>query len=100
MDLFLMTTRTEGLPNAVIEAQLAGLPVIAPDVGGIGEAIAAPDTAKLTLRDTDALAQAVIESLQDVDWRAGVYARGPELIRERFSRDAQLNAVKSAYGWR
>ncbi|WP_010443081.1 glycosyltransferase [Ruegeria conchae] len=99
MDLFLMTTCTESLPNAVIEAQLAGLPVVAPDVGGINEAIADHDTARLTMRSADALAQAVIDGLQNEDWRASVHARSPGLILNKFSRAAQLNAVKTAYGW-
>ena len=99
MDMFLMTTCTESLPNAVIEAQLAGLPVVAPNVGGIHEAIAARDTARLTTRTADALAQAVIDGLRDEEWRASVHARSPDLILKKFSRATQLNAVKTAYGW-
>jgi glycosyltransferase involved in cell wall biosynthesis len=38
-DAFVFTSSHEGMPNAVLEAISAGLPVIAPDVGGIGEII-------------------------------------------------------------
>jgi glycosyltransferase involved in cell wall biosynthesis len=44
MDVFLLASRAEGLPNVIIEAQHAGLPVVAADVGGTAEAIASPDT--------------------------------------------------------
>ncbi len=38
-DIFTLTSVKEGLPYTILEAGLAGLPVIASDVGGIGEII-------------------------------------------------------------
>jgi glycosyltransferase involved in cell wall biosynthesis len=38
-DVFLYTSERDGLPNVLLEATAAGLPVIAPDVGGIRELI-------------------------------------------------------------
>jgi glycosyltransferase involved in cell wall biosynthesis len=99
MDLSLMTTRTESLPNAVIEAQLAGLPVIAPDVGGISEALATPDTGRLTARNARALADSVIAGLQDPAWRDDVRHRAPALIFAKFSMRRLLAQTKAAYGW-
>jgi glycosyltransferase involved in cell wall biosynthesis len=34
MDVFMLTSKVEGLPNSLVEAQLAGVPVITTDVGG------------------------------------------------------------------
>lgn len=38
-DVFLYTSERDGMPNVLLEATSAGLPVIAPDVGGIKELI-------------------------------------------------------------
>lgn len=38
-DLFLYTAEWDGLPNVLLEAAAVGLPIVAPDVGGISELI-------------------------------------------------------------
>lgn len=38
-DVFLITSRTEGLPRALLESLAAGIPVISTDVGGIHELV-------------------------------------------------------------
>jgi glycosyltransferase involved in cell wall biosynthesis len=46
-DLFVMTSRYEGLPYSLLEASLAGIPVISTDVGGVPEIISHGRTGRL-----------------------------------------------------
>lgn len=52
MDALALTSRHEGVPNALIEAQLAGLPVVTTPAGGAPEAVA-PHRANLVLADAE-----------------------------------------------
>lgn len=65
-DAFIYTSYFDGLPNVVLEALGAGLPVIAPDVGGIAEAVIDGDTGFLVpdLVDDEALIAAYVEAVR------------------------------------
>jgi glycosyltransferase involved in cell wall biosynthesis len=100
MDLFLLASRAEGLPNVVIEAQHVGLPVVAADVGGTVEAIAGPDMGTVvTDRSAGALADAVIAYLNDAPRRERIATTAPRLVEQRFSLEAHLRAYEAVYGW-
>jgi glycosyltransferase involved in cell wall biosynthesis len=62
-DLFVLPSRTEGLPRAMIEAMARGLPCIGSDVGGIPELIS-PDSL-VPPDDAPALAAKICEVLAD-----------------------------------
>ena len=58
-------SRAESLPYIVLEAAAAGLPLLATNVGGIPEIVGGTDTALLPPEDAEALAQAMLELLDD-----------------------------------
>jgi len=60
-DLFVLPSRTEGLPRALIEAMAFGLPCIATNVGGIPELLAPEDL--VTPGDVSGLAERIMSVL-------------------------------------
>lgn len=70
-DVFAFPSLFEGLCLAVIEAQAAGVPVVATPVGGIRETVVDGVTGLLVpLRDPAALADAIVRILDDPDLSA------------------------------
>lgn len=66
LDLFVFPSRMEGLPNAVIEAMAASLPIIATDIPGNNELITHEQTGLLVPSgDANALSEAVSRLMND-----------------------------------
>ncbi len=64
LDLVVSSSRSEGLSNAILEAMMAGVPVVATDVGGNGEALGDAGTL-VAPEDPQALGEAIIRHLRD-----------------------------------
>jgi glycosyltransferase involved in cell wall biosynthesis len=85
--MLLHVSWTEGLPQVIIEALAARLPVVATDVGGIGDAVG-PAAVLIAPGDVGAAISALQDLAQDpakraaVTEAAGVYARNHTLERE------------------
>lgn len=65
-DIFAMSSDTEQMPNAVLQAMAAGLPVVATDVGDIRRMVAEANRNWIVGLDDDALAAALREALSDL----------------------------------
>lgn len=79
-DLFVLPSRTEGLPRAMIEAMARGLPCIGSAVGGIPELLAAEDL--VLPGDIAALAGKIIEVSHNPARLAAMSARNLARARE------------------
>jgi glycosyltransferase involved in cell wall biosynthesis len=65
-DVFLLTSRNEGTPVALIEAMASGVPGVSTDVGGVTDVIGGPDTGRTApFGDADGLAREITELLSD-----------------------------------
>jgi len=84
-DLLVLTSKTEGLPGAVLEAAAAGVPAVAFDIGGAAETMVEGRTGRLVSPgDLDGMTKA-IEDLADPTRRAAAGLEARELIRQAFT---------------
>lgn len=84
-DVFVLSSRSEGLPVSVLEAMAAGLPVVASDVGGLRELVVEGETGLLVPpADPEALAAALQGLLADRALRRRLGAAGRARAEARF----------------
>ena len=100
MDVKLLTSEREGIPNALIEAQHFGVPIIATAVGGIHEAIDIGKTGYVVSGDEGpgVYADKMIEVLLDRDWHDRARLLAPDFVHNKFSLDRVLERLMAYYG--
>jgi glycosyltransferase involved in cell wall biosynthesis len=76
----LITSHTEGLPQVILEAFAAGLPVVSTDVGGIAEAVGEA-VALIEPEDTAGAAQAIRRIAEDDEFRRALITAGHAYIK-------------------
>ncbi len=97
-DGLVLPSRLEGFPVTIAEAMLAGLPVVATDVGSVREAVEPGRTGWIVPpEDPAALAAAMVELVDDLD-RARSYGETARLRAEqRFTIEATIDAYLALY---
>ena len=99
MDVFLLSSKREGTPNVVIEAQMLGVPVVATDAGGTADALVEGETGFIVRsRRARDLAAKVGWCLRNHAWRRAVAARAPEFATERFGFETMIDDTLETYG--
>lgn len=97
-DLFVLPSRWEGLPLTIIEAMMAGLPVVASHVGGVAELVEDGVTGFLVPSEAPAaLAEALRKLLEDSELRKRMGKAGREKALQDFTLDRMLAETKKAY---
>jgi glycosyltransferase involved in cell wall biosynthesis len=96
-DIILSTSENEGMPVALIEAQMAGKPVVATDVGSVSEVIANHETGLVTNKNSGSIASAVNTLLLDSQKRKQMGKLASSRAHALFSVDRMINAHIDLY---
>ena len=97
VDCAISTSDNEGMPVALIEAQLAGVPVIATDVGSNAEVIEDGVTGMVTSKNPQELIEAIEKLVKGQNLIQKMGGAGRERATEEFSVKKMLSAHKNAY---
>lgn len=98
MDIFLMTSKSEGTPLVILEAMAMEIPVVAPDVGGISEQISDGETGFVVPpRDIEATLKSLQVLLNDPDLRHNMGRMGRERVNSLFSLEKCVQLHQDLY---
>jgi glycosyltransferase involved in cell wall biosynthesis len=96
-DIILSTSENEGMPVALIEAQLAGKPVVATDVGSVSEVVLNHETGIVTNKNAGSIALALETLLLDKQKRTEMGTLATSRANALFSVDRMINAHIALY---
>jgi glycosyltransferase involved in cell wall biosynthesis len=97
-DLFCYTSRSEGMPNALLEAMAAARPIVSTRFAGVEDLIEAGRTGLLVGQDDDQGAfEAVRGLIQDPAASARLGAAARQSVAHRFGMDRMVEATLSYY---
>lgn len=97
-DVFALTSRYEGLPTAVVEAMVCGIPVVATAVNAVGDVVVPGETGLLVPPGRPGLmADAVRFLLDSPEAGARMAAAARARLGQRFGEEALRQALTAAY---
>ncbi len=98
LDIFLLTSRAEGVPTAILEAMSCGIPVVATDVGSVKEVVEEGITGfVIPPADVSAAIDALDDLLGDADLMSQMGLRARQRAIERFDVNVCALVHASAY---
>jgi glycosyltransferase involved in cell wall biosynthesis len=97
MDLLLMPSDREGLPNTLLEAMALDVPVAATDVGGIGDLLDGGRCGVLLPTDTTDWPERLLSVLSCPQSRETLVARGRQRMAQRFTFAARMQRLVRIY---
>ena len=98
LDVFVLSSYTEGLSITLLEAMAAGLPIVATDVGGNPSVVVHNETGIIVPpRDSEELAEALRRMLSDRAAATRMGRRGQERVVEEYGLRRMVNRYEDVY---
>ena len=96
-DLLLSTSENEGMPIALIEAQLAGKPIVATDVGSVSEVVINEQNGFVVNRNIGQIKSAIEKLISDPTLRNGMGMAAKLRANEYFAPNKMIDAHIELY---
>jgi len=98
LHVVLMTSLWEGMPILALEAMCSGVPVVATNVGGLGEIVENGRSGLLVeSRSAEDLARAVVRVTEESALRKQIIENGRDRVRALFSEERMLSEICKVY---
>ncbi len=98
LDLVALSSKNEGTPVSLIEAQAAGLPVISTDVGGVGDVVLNNKSGFVIPKNNlEIYSEKLQELISNQQLRQEFGHRGQQHVQEMFSIERLVNDVSALY---
>lgn len=98
MDVFVHPSWAEAFPYVILEAMSLARPIVASDVGGVGEAVLAGESGLLIEpREENALAAAVVELLENPGLSARLGENASHRVSTEFTRELMIDRLADLY---
>ncbi len=98
LDIFILSSISEGLSVTLLESMASGLPVVATDVGGNAEVVIQGKTGVLVPSgNSEELARAIIGLLENEEKTISMGREGKKQVREKFNIEKMINEYRELY---
>lgn len=98
LDVFVLSSEFEGIPNALLEAMAMGKPVVATKVGGVPEIVEDGYTGiTVSPKNSLTLAEAITRLLKDNMLSMQMGYKASKVIRERFNVSLMVDRYEALY---
>jgi len=98
LDVCVLSSRTESLPNAVLEAMALGRPVVATDAGGTRELVVDGETGFLVpVRDAKSMAERIVELVRNPKRCRAMGGEGRRRVEQQFSCSRMKQQLEALY---
>jgi glycosyltransferase involved in cell wall biosynthesis len=98
LDLFVLSSKEEGLGTSVLDAMASGVPVAATDGGGIPEMVKHEETGLLSpTQDAAALAANIVRLLQNASEAAGLADNAQTMVQRHYTAQAMVEGNLRVY---
>jgi glycosyltransferase involved in cell wall biosynthesis len=98
VDIYLLTSRWEGLPITILEAMAAGLPVIASNIPGNNELVIHGLTGMLyPPGDLERLAEQILNLISNIDLRLKMGLAGQKIVNKNYTIERMVHRTQELY---